>query len=78
MSERWSYCTSEMQGGAAQYLKGLRKEILQLTYACGYTHPCQFTGKDIEISSGVNIFEPLEKIIGYEKVKVPMANSENI
>ena len=63
---------------AAQYLKGLRKEILQLTYACGYTHPCQFTGKDIEISSGVNIFEPLEKIIGYEKVKVPMANSENI
>ena len=57
---------------AAQYLKGLRKEIIQLTYACGYTHPSQFTGKDIEISSGVNIFDPLEKIIGYEKVDVPI------
>ena len=63
---------------AAQFLKGLRKEILQLTYACGYTHPCQFTGKDIEISSGVNLFDTLEKVIGYEKVKVPMTNLENI
>ena len=63
---------------AAQFLKGLRKEILQLTYACGYTHPCQFTGQDIEISSGVNLFDPLEKIIGYEKVKVPMAELDNI
>jgi glutamate synthase (ferredoxin) len=63
---------------AAQYLKGLRKEILQLTYACGYTHPCQFTGQDIEISSGVNLFDPLEKIIGYEKVNVPMAELDNI
>ena len=63
---------------AAQFLKGLRKEILQLTYACGYTHPCQFTGQDIEISSGVNLFDPLEKIIGYEKVNVPMAELNNI
>ena len=63
---------------AAQFLKGLRKEILQLTYACGYTHPCQFTGQDIEISSGVNLFDPLEKIIGYEKVNVPMAELDNI
>ena len=63
---------------AAQFLKGLRKEILQLTYACGYTHPCQFTGKDIEISSGVNLFDTLEKVIGYEKVKVPMTNLENL
>ena len=63
---------------AAQFLKGLRKEILQLTYACGYTHPCQFTGQDIEISSGVNLFDPLEKIIGYEKVNVSMAELDNI
>lgn len=63
---------------AAQFLKGLRKEILQLTYACGYTHPCQFTGQDIEISSGVNLFDPLEKIMGYEKVNVPMAELDNI
>ena len=31
----------------SEYIKGLRKELLQLSHACGYTHPCQFTGKDI-------------------------------
>ena len=63
---------------AAQYLQGLRKEILQLTYACGYHHPCQFTGKDIEISTGVNMFDPLEKIIGYEKVTIPIEELNDI
>ena len=63
---------------AAQYLQGLRKEILQLTYACGYHHPCQFTGKDIEISTGINMFDPLEKILGYEKVTIPVEELNNI
>ncbi len=63
---------------AAQYLQGLRKEILQLTYACGYQHPCQFTGKDIEISTGVNMFDPLEKILGYEKVTIPLEELNDI
>ena len=38
----------------AQYMQGLRKEILELSYACGYEHPSQFSGHDIEISSGIN------------------------
>ena len=46
--------------------------------ACGYHHPCQFTGKDIEISTGVNMFDPLEKIIGYEKVTIPTEELNNI
>ena len=53
------------------FIKGLRKEILQLSHACGYDHPCKFTGNDIEFSSGVNVFNTLEEIMGYEKVKVP-------
>jgi len=63
---------------AANYIIGLRKEILQLTNACGYTHPCQFTGNDIEISSGINVFESLEKVMGYEKVSVPMDKMETL
>jgi len=51
----------------AQYIKGFRKELLQLTYASGYQHPSEFTGQDIEISSGVNKFLPLEKILEYKK-----------
>ena len=51
----------------AQYIVGFRKELLQLTYASGYEHPSQFTGNDIEISSGVNKFVPLEDILEYKK-----------
>ena len=59
------------------FIKGLRKEILQLSHACGYEHPCQFTGNDIEFSSGVNEFSTLGNILGYEKVKVPFDSSIN-
>ena len=51
----------------AQYIKGFRKELLQLTYASGYQHPSEFTGEDIEISAGVNKFIPLENILEYKK-----------
>ena len=59
------------------FIKGLRKEILQLSHACGYEHPCQFTGNDIEFSSGVNEFTTLGNILGYEKVEVPFDSSIN-
>jgi len=51
----------------SQYIKGFRKELLQLTYASGYQHPSEFTGQDIEVSIGVNKFVPLEEILGYKK-----------
>ncbi len=51
----------------AQYIIGFRKELLQLTNASGYSHPSQFTGKDIEISAGVNKFVTLDDILGYKK-----------
>ena len=58
----------------SSYVKGLRKEILQLSHACGYIHPCQFIGTDIEISSGVNKFSTLEESLGYAKTKVPFTS----
>jgi len=53
-----------------QYIKGFRKELLQLTHASGYTHPSDFTGRDIEISSGVNQFTTLEQILDYKKTTI--------
>ena len=51
----------------AQYIIGLRKELLQLTHASGHKHPSEFTANDVEVSSGVNQFHTLEKSLGYKK-----------
>ncbi|MFP6703455.1 MAG: hypothetical protein VB861_17030, partial [Planctomycetaceae bacterium] len=47
------------------YVKGFRKELLTLALAGGYRHPRQFTGEDIEFSSGVNRFSTLESVLDY-------------
>lgn len=52
---------------AAKYLQGFRKELLSLAHSCGYEHPSQFTGKDIEISMGMNRYQPLEDLLGYKR-----------
>ena len=51
----------------ARYVKGLRKELLSLAHTAGYEHPSQFTGSDIEFSTGVNKFTMLDDILGYKK-----------
>ena len=51
----------------ARYVKGLRKELLAVSYACGYQHPCQFTGVEIEFSTGVNSFSRLHDVLGYTR-----------
>jgi glutamate synthase (ferredoxin) len=50
----------------SRYLQTFRKEILSLSHACGYHHPCQFTSDDVEVSTGVNQFTPLSKVLGYK------------
>lgn len=49
------------------YLKGFRKELLALAHSCGYEHPSQFNGRDIEISLGMNKFTTLEDQLGYKR-----------
>ncbi len=51
----------------ALYLKGFRKELLSLAHSCGYEHPSQFNGRDIEISLGMNKFTTLEDQLGYKR-----------
>ncbi len=50
-----------------RFVKSLRKELLSLTHAAGYQHPAEFTGQDIEFSTGVNEFRPLTSVLGYAK-----------
>ena len=47
------------------YVRGFRKEMITLSLAAGYRHPSQFTGDDIEFSSGVNRFSTLADVLGY-------------
>ena len=51
----------------AGYVKSFRKELLSLSYACGYQHPCQFTGKEVEFCTGVNEFSNLHDVLGYTR-----------
>jgi glutamate synthase (ferredoxin) len=54
-----------------RFMKGFRKELIQLSHTAGYEHPCQFTGQDIELSTGVNKFSTLESVLGYRADPVP-------
>ena len=52
---------------ASRYLKGFRKELLQVAHASGYVHPLLFRGSDIEFSTGVNKFTNLDEVLGYRR-----------
>ncbi len=49
----------------ARFCQSLRNEILAVTHACGYEHPSQFTGRDIEFATGPASFKPLDEVFGY-------------
>lgn len=54
------------------YFKNFRKELLEITHACGYEHPCQMTMEDVDISLGdKNLTKTLSTAFGYNKVEVP-------
>ncbi|MGY5850295.1 FMN-binding glutamate synthase family protein [Salegentibacter sp. F14] len=54
------------------YFTKFRKELLEITHACGYEHPSQFTMYDVEINlSDKNLAENLASTFTYHKEKVP-------
>lgn len=56
----------------ASYVRTLRKEILEITHAAGYEHPCQMTMTDVDMGMGDNNYTTtLNKIYEYDKVEVP-------
>ncbi|WP_347921968.1 FMN-binding glutamate synthase family protein [Pontimicrobium sp. SW4] len=63
----------------AQYFKTFRKELVEITHAAGYEHPCQFTMKDIDVNvDDHNLSEELNKTYNYEKTSVPYTNMQEL
>lgn len=61
----------------ARYIQSFRKELLAVSYACGYQHPCQFTGREIEFSTGVNQFSTLHEVIGYTRDETGLSETRS-
>lgn len=54
------------------YFKNFRKELLEMTHACGYEHPCQFTMDDVDMTVGdKNLISTLAESFMYHKCEVP-------
>lgn len=63
----------------SHYVQYFRKELLQLTMAAGYEHPCQFTMEDIEVSMGdANYTKTLKDCFGYNKWPVPFRGMRDL
>ncbi|TJY36017.1 FMN-binding glutamate synthase family protein [Pontimicrobium aquaticum] len=63
----------------AQYFKTFRKELIEITHAAGYEHPCQFNMKDIDVNvDDHNLSEELNKTYNYEKHPVPFNNMQEL
>ena len=63
----------------SNYIKTLRKEILDITHAVGYEHPCQMTMDDVDVSMGDNNFTKTLKIVhGYDKIPVRFNGMDSI
>jgi hypothetical protein len=61
------------------YVKNLRKEILEITHACGYEHPSQLTMLDVDVSMGDNnLTQSLKDTYGYDKSIVPFESISKI
>lgn len=59
------------------YVQTLRKEILEITHACGYEHPAQMTMSDVDLTLGDhNQTTTLREIYKYEKTPVPFEGME--
>lgn len=56
---------------AANYLTYFRKELLELTHAAGYEHPCEFNLSDLKMNTSDSYqAKDLEEIFGYQKTSV--------
>ncbi|MCK5442543.1 MAG: FMN-binding glutamate synthase family protein [Maribacter sp.] len=62
-----------------QYFKTFRKELLEITHAAGYEHPCQFTMNDIQVNVDDDYLSSnLQATYGYEKYKVDFKNMQEL
>ncbi len=63
----------------ANYIKTLRKEILEITHAAGYEHPCQMGMEDVDVSMGDNNFtKTLKNTYGYSKSAIKFTSMQRL
>ncbi|WP_412984571.1 FMN-binding glutamate synthase family protein [Pontimicrobium sp. IMCC45349] len=61
----------------AQYFKTFKKELIEITHAAGYEHPCQFKMSDIEVNvDDHNLSKELDRTYKYIKSPVPFTNMQ--
>ncbi|WGK64806.1 FMN-binding glutamate synthase family protein [Croceiramulus getboli] len=64
---------------AHYYFKNFKKELLEITHACGYEHPCQFTMDDVDVNLGDKSgTQTLSSVYGYDKVPVAFESVQKI
>ncbi len=63
----------------SNYIKSFRKEVLEITHACGYEHPCQMTMDDVSAGMGDNnVTLTLRETYGYRKLEVPFKSMKEL
>jgi glutamate synthase domain-containing protein 2 len=63
----------------SNYVQYFRKEVLEITHACGYEHPCQLKMTDIETTTDDHHqLYTLKDIYGYEKDMVPFTSMKEL
>ena len=63
----------------AQYFKTFRKELVEITHAAGYEHPCQFKMKDIEVNvDDHNLSSEMSTTYQYEKTPVAFKSMQDL
>ncbi|MDU8886859.1 FMN-binding glutamate synthase family protein [Yeosuana sp. MJ-SS3] len=63
----------------AQYFKTFRKELIEITHAAGYEHPCQFKMSDIEMNvDDHHLSKELNRTYSYEKTAVPFSSMQDL
>ncbi|NNM16296.1 MAG: FMN-binding glutamate synthase family protein, partial [Bacteroidia bacterium] len=61
------------------YAKTIRKEILELTHAAGYEHPCQLGMDDVDVSMGDNnLTQTLKNTYHYDKIPVTFNSMQHL
>lgn len=64
---------------AFQYFKTFKKELLEITHASGYEHPCQYSMEDVEVNADdLNISQNMGLAYQYQKDKVPFNGMQDL
>ncbi|MDT0558815.1 FMN-binding glutamate synthase family protein [Ichthyenterobacterium sp. W332] len=63
----------------AQYFKTFKKELIEITHAAGYEHPCQFNMSDVEMNvDDHHLTKNFDKTFNYKKTPVEFKGMQHL